>query len=202
MSAPNDAPGMEIDLLKGSTRSFGSRVLLAQETWIALGHPGARNCRIDDLIEIRDSRQSPQCLSERLLHRYHGARHDAGHHQRRHRHLGRLDPRHVRGLARHRPQRRHAAASIGILVTLAVGIACGAFNGAIIAYIRLPPFIVTLATLVDRQKPRARHHEQPGVSTNSAAHPRPSSPSAAAIHSGCPTWSMPLSSALSSCTSC
>lgn len=37
--------------------------------------------------------------------------------------------------------------AVGIIATLAMGIACGAFNGAIISYLQLPPFIVTLATL-------------------------------------------------------
>lgn len=36
---------------------------------------------------------------------------------------------------------------VGILATLAMGIACGAFNGSVISYLHLPPFIVTLATL-------------------------------------------------------
>ncbi|WP_307285125.1 ABC transporter permease [Labrys wisconsinensis] len=36
---------------------------------------------------------------------------------------------------------------VGIAATLALGALCGAFNGAVIAYIKLPPFVVTLATL-------------------------------------------------------
>jgi ribose transport system permease protein len=36
---------------------------------------------------------------------------------------------------------------VGIVATLAMGVLCGAVNGTIIAYVKLPPFIVTLATL-------------------------------------------------------
>lgn len=36
---------------------------------------------------------------------------------------------------------------IGIVAALVVGTLCGAFNGAVIAYIKLQPFVVTLATL-------------------------------------------------------
>jgi len=38
-------------------------------------------------------------------------------------------------------------ASLGFAAALAVGLASGAFNGAIIAYFRMPPFVVTLAVL-------------------------------------------------------
>ncbi|WP_244639544.1 ABC transporter permease [Aureimonas endophytica] len=36
---------------------------------------------------------------------------------------------------------------LAILAVLALGALCGAFNGAIIAYLKLPPFVVTLAAL-------------------------------------------------------
>lgn len=36
---------------------------------------------------------------------------------------------------------------LAIPAVLALGALCGAFNGAVIAYLRLPPFVVTLATL-------------------------------------------------------
>ncbi|MBE7186129.1 MAG: ABC transporter permease [Methylobacterium mesophilicum] len=36
---------------------------------------------------------------------------------------------------------------LAILAVLALGAACGAFNGAVIAYVKLPPFVVTLAAL-------------------------------------------------------
>ncbi|KAB0679733.1 ABC transporter permease [Aureimonas leprariae] len=36
---------------------------------------------------------------------------------------------------------------LAILAVLALGAACGAFNGAVIAYLKLPPFVVTLAAL-------------------------------------------------------
>ena len=37
--------------------------------------------------------------------------------------------------------------AVGIAVTLVVGILCGLFNGAIVAYLGFPPFIVTLAAM-------------------------------------------------------
>ncbi len=39
------------------------------------------------------------------------------------------------------------ALPVGIVAALLIGALCGAFNGAVIAYIKLPPFVVTLATL-------------------------------------------------------
>jgi rhamnose transport system permease protein len=36
---------------------------------------------------------------------------------------------------------------VGILVSMAVGLLCGAVNGAIIAYLNIPPIIVTLGTM-------------------------------------------------------
>ena len=43
----------------------------------------------------------------------------------------------------------HAGASIemGILIALATGLAVGALNGVLIAYLEFPPFVVTLAML-------------------------------------------------------
>ena len=41
----------------------------------------------------------------------------------------------------------HIALWLGILVSMAVGLACGAVNGAIISYLRIPPIIVTLGTM-------------------------------------------------------
>jgi fructose transport system permease protein len=35
---------------------------------------------------------------------------------------------------------------VGLLAGLTLGVACGAFNGLLIAYVKLPPFIVTLGT--------------------------------------------------------
>ncbi|MDQ3063628.1 MAG: ABC transporter permease [Acidobacteriota bacterium] len=43
--------------------------------------------------------------------------------------------------------RRTELASLGFAAALAVGLASGAFNGATIAYFRVPPFVVTLAVL-------------------------------------------------------
>ena len=40
-----------------------------------------------------------------------------------------------------------APLAVGILAALVVGVLCGIFNGAVIAYVKLPPFVVTLATL-------------------------------------------------------
>ncbi len=36
---------------------------------------------------------------------------------------------------------------VGILIGLAVGVSCGLFNGLLIAYLRIPPFIATLGTM-------------------------------------------------------
>jgi fructose transport system permease protein len=36
--------------------------------------------------------------------------------------------------------------AIGLLAGLMLGLACGAFNGLLVAYVKLPPFIVTLGT--------------------------------------------------------
>jgi ribose/xylose/arabinose/galactoside ABC-type transport system permease subunit len=36
---------------------------------------------------------------------------------------------------------------VGLLIALALGVACGAFNGFLVAVIRIPPIIVTLGTL-------------------------------------------------------
>jgi rhamnose transport system permease protein len=41
----------------------------------------------------------------------------------------------------------HIALWLGILVAMAVGLVCGAINGAIIAYLKIPPIIVTLGTM-------------------------------------------------------
>lgn len=41
----------------------------------------------------------------------------------------------------------HIALWLGILVSMAVGLVCGAINGAMIAYLRIPPIIVTLGTM-------------------------------------------------------
>lgn len=39
------------------------------------------------------------------------------------------------------------AIAVGVLAAIATGLAAGAFNGYLIAYLNLPPFIVTLATM-------------------------------------------------------
>jgi ribose transport system permease protein len=146
MSAPNDSPGMEIDLLKGSTRSFRSRVLLAQETWIALAilvlgivvslisskfaTPGNllnvfQNACFIGLMALG---MTPVIISGGID----------------------ISVGSILGMCAVSlgvVLNADMPLVVGILVTLLVGIGCGAFNGAIIAYINLPPFIVTLATL-------------------------------------------------------
>jgi len=41
----------------------------------------------------------------------------------------------------------HIALWLGILVSMVMGLLCGAINGAMIAYLRIPPIIVTLGTM-------------------------------------------------------
>jgi ribose transport system permease protein len=146
MSAPNDPSGMDIDLLKGSTRSLRSRVLLAQETWIfvailVLGiivslisskfaTPGNLLNVFQNacFIGIMALGMTPVIISGGID----------------------ISVGSILGMCAVTlgiVLNADMPLIVGILVTLAVGIFCGAFNGAIIAYLNLPPFIVTLATL-------------------------------------------------------
>ena len=147
MSAPNDPSGMEIDLLKGSTRSLRQPGSAGPGDLDRRCHPGAweLSCRLISskfatpgnllnvfqnacFIGIMALGMTPVIISGGID----------------------ISVGSILGMCAVTlgiVLNADMPLLVGILVTLAVGIACGAFNGAIIAYIKLPPFIVTLATL-------------------------------------------------------
>lgn len=146
MSAPDDHPGMEIDLLKGSSRTLLNRVLLAQETWIAIAilvlglvvsmiapkfaTPGNLLNIFQNacFIGIMAIGMTPVIISGGI---------DIS--------VGSILG--MCGVTLGIVLNADMPLVVGILATLAMGVLCGAVNGTIIAYVKLPPFIVTLATL-------------------------------------------------------
>jgi ribose transport system permease protein len=146
MSAPDEAPGMDVDLLKGSERPFWGRVILAQETWIALAilviglavslisskfaTPGNLLNVFQNacFIGIMALGMTPVLICGGI---------DIS--------VGSILG--MCGVTLGIVLNADMPLAVGIVATLVMGIACGAVNGAIIAYVRLPPFIVTLATL-------------------------------------------------------
>lgn len=146
MSAPDDHPGMEIDLLKGSSRTLLNRVLLAQETWIALAilvlglvvsmiapkfaTPGNLLNIFQNacFIGIMAIGMTPVIISGGI---------DIS--------VGSILG--MCGVTLGIVLNADMPLVVGIAATLAMGVLCGAVNGTIIAYVKLPPFIVTLATL-------------------------------------------------------
>ncbi len=146
MSAPDDHPGMEIDLLKGSSRTLLNRVLLAQETWIAVA------ILVLGLVVSMIARKF--ATSGNLLNIFQNACF-----------IGimaiGMTPVIVSGgidisvgsilgmcgVTLGIVLNADMPLVVGIAATLAMGVLCGAVNGAIISYVKLPPFIVTLATL-------------------------------------------------------
>jgi ribose transport system permease protein len=146
MSAPDDHPGMEIDLLKGSSRTLLNRVLLAQETWIALAilvlglvvsmiapkfaTPGNLLNIFQNacFIGIMAIGMTPVIISGGI---------DIS--------VGSILG--MCGVTLGIVLNADMPLVVGIVATLAMGILCGTVNGTIIAYVKLPPFIVTLATL-------------------------------------------------------
>ena len=146
MSAPDDHPGMEIDLLKGSSRTLLNRVLLAQETWIAIAilvlglvvsmiapkfaTPGNLLNIFQNacFIGIMAIGMTPVIISGGI---------DIS--------VGSILG--MCGVTLGIVLNADMPLVIGIVATLAMGVLCGAVNGTIIAYVKLPPFIVTLATL-------------------------------------------------------
>jgi len=146
MSAPDDHPGMEIDLLKGSSRTLLNRVLLAQETWIALAilvlglvvsmiapkfaTPGNLLNIFQNacFIGIMAIGMTPVIISGGI---------DIS--------VGSILG--MCGVTLGIVLNADMPLLVGIAATLAMGVLCGAVNGTIIAYVKLPPFIVTLATL-------------------------------------------------------
>ena len=146
MSAPDDHPGMEIDLLKGSSRTLLNRVLLAQETWIAIAilvlglvvsmiapkfaTPGNLLNIFQNacFIGIMAIGMTPVIISGGI---------DIS--------VGSILG--MCGVTLGIVLNADMPLLVGIAATLAMGVLCGAVNGTIIAYVKLPPFIVTLATL-------------------------------------------------------
>ncbi|MHA6642617.1 ABC transporter permease [Mesorhizobium sp. A623] len=137
---------MDVDLLKGSERPFWGRVVLAQETWIALAilviglavslisskfaTPGNLLNVFQNacFIGIMALGMTPVLICGGI---------DIS--------VGSILG--MCGVTLGIVLNADMPLVVGIVATLVMGIACGAVNGAIIAYIRLPPFIVTLATL-------------------------------------------------------
>ena len=146
MSAPDDHPGMEIDLLKGSSRTLLNRVLLAQETWIAIAilvlglvvsmiapkfaTPGNLLNVFQNacFIGIMAIGMTPVIISGGI---------DIS--------VGSILG--MCGVTLGIVLNADMPLVVGIAATLAMGVLCGTVNGTIIAYVKLPPFIVTLATL-------------------------------------------------------
>ncbi|TIO07071.1 MAG: ABC transporter permease [Mesorhizobium sp.] len=146
MSAPDDHPGMEIDLLKGSSRTLLNRVLLAQETWIAIAilvlglvvsmiapkfaTPGNLLNIFQNacFIGIMAIGMTPVIISGGI---------DIS--------VGSILG--MCGVTLGIVLNADMPLVVGIAATLAMGVLCGTVNGTIIAYVKLPPFIVTLATL-------------------------------------------------------
>jgi ribose transport system permease protein len=146
MSAPDDHPGMEIDLLKGSSRTLLNRVLLAQETWIALAilvlglvvsmiapkfaTPGNLLNIFQNacFIGIMAIGMTPVIISGGI---------DIS--------VGSILG--MCGVTLGIVLNADMPLVVGIAATLVMGVLCGTVNGTIISYVKLPPFIVTLATL-------------------------------------------------------
>ncbi|TIP07708.1 MAG: ABC transporter permease [Mesorhizobium sp.] len=146
MSAPDDHPGMEIDLLKGSSRTLLNHVLLAQETWIAIAilvlglvvsmiapkfaTPGNLLNIFQNacFIGIMAIGMTPVIISGGI---------DIS--------VGSILG--MCGVTLGIVLNADMPLVVGIAATLAMGVLCGTVNGTIIAYVKLPPFIVTLATL-------------------------------------------------------
>ncbi|WP_202362280.1 ABC transporter permease subunit [Mesorhizobium sp. 131-3-5] len=137
---------MEIDLLKGSSRTLLNRVLLAQETWIAIAilvlglvvsmiapkfaTPGNllnifQNACFVGIMAIG---MTPVIISGGI---------DIS--------VGSILG--MCGVTLGIVLNADMPLVVGIAATLAMGVLCGTVNGTIISYVKLPPFIVTLATL-------------------------------------------------------
>ncbi|WP_352670936.1 ABC transporter permease [Mesorhizobium sp. M0478] len=137
---------MEIDLLKGLSRTLLNRVLLAQETWIALAilvlglvvsmiapkfaTPGNLLNIFQNacFIGIMAIGMTPVIISGGI---------DIS--------VGSILG--MCGVTLGIVLNADMPLVVGIAATLAMGVLCGTVNGTIIAYVKLPPFIVTLATL-------------------------------------------------------
>ena len=78
---------------------------------------------------------------------HHRDRHDRGHHHRRHRPVGRRGAGAVGHGDRHDDERRHVRSGSAMPLALGASLLVGAFNGVMIAYVGMPPFVVTLGML-------------------------------------------------------
>jgi ribose transport system permease protein len=146
MNRPTTPPGMEIDLLKGSSRSLWNRIIMSQEVWVALAI---------FILGLIVSMISPKfATSGNLLNVLQNACFIGI------MALGMTPVIIIGGIDISVGSILGMCAVtlgvllnadvpliVGIIGALAMGILCGVVNGAIIAYFRLPPFIVTLATL-------------------------------------------------------
>lgn len=145
MNSPTP-PSMDIDLLKGSSRPWWNRLLMSQEAWVALAIL---------ILGLIVSMISPKfATSGNLLNVFQNACFIAI------MALGMTPVIIIGGIDISVGSILGMCAVtlgvllnadvpivIGILGALLMGVLCGTVNGAIIAYFRLPPFIVTLATL-------------------------------------------------------
>lgn len=146
MNSPTTPPGMEIDLLKGSSRSLWNRIIMSQEVWVALAifilglivsMISPKFATAGNLLNVLQN----ACFIGIMA-------------------LGMTPVIIIGGIDISVGSILGMCAVtlglllnadvpliVGIIGALAMGILCGVVNGAIIAYFRLPPFIVTLATL-------------------------------------------------------
>ena len=123
-------------------------------------------------------------------------RHDLRDPDRRHRPLGRLDPRRLGDGRADRLARLRTGAGSACPPALLTGLVFGLLNGGLIAFGKLPPFIVTLGSLTAvrgiARLMGARHHRlQPGpaLRLRSATRPSRSRPaSASRCWRSSPSW--------------
>ena len=145
MSQPN-APDMDVDLLKASDRSILQRMMITQEMWIAIAifilglavsMISAKFATPSNLlnvlqnacfIEIMALGMTPVLISGGIDISVGSI-------------LGLCGV--TLGILLH----AGLPLGVGIAGTLLLGILCGVVNGSIITFVKLPPFIVTLATL-------------------------------------------------------
>jgi len=146
MSTSNDHPGMNIDLLKGAQKPLLQRLMLAQETWIALAILvlgivvsliSAKFATPGNLLNVLQNAcfigimalgMTPVLISGGI---------DIS--------VGSILG--LCGVTLGILLNADLPLSVAIVATLFLGGVCGAINGSIITYMKLPPFIVTLATL-------------------------------------------------------
>jgi ribose transport system permease protein len=118
----------------------------SQPFWVtvALASCWSSTCRSSSRASARWTMR-PNHAQLRAL-RHHGARHDGGHHHRRHRSVGGFHHgacRHRGGLFLTWEYPWYVAFAMGLLT----GIICGAVNGFFVAYLNMPSFVVTLGML-------------------------------------------------------